>query len=377
MTDLELLRRHEPILRFTAGELFYPCATDDYVRQCSLWERDRNGRSRIVAERGTLDLESLPARSADAVGQSLNLRYVEHPLSPREYQKWLLRPRRVRFHASGRLARVPPWSRLMDSGFDLSLLVRGRVPGGTTAAAEIQYNNSLARDPRRVYHARVVRVGGWTVLHYLFFYAMNDWRSTFHGANDHEADWEQIFVYLYETEKGSLEPRWVAFASHDYHGDDLRRRWDDTLLVKEGLHPVVFAAAGSHASYFEQGEYLMGVEPRFLRPVKRLARGVRRFWAETLRQGRRDVVGRTFNALVDVPFVDYARGDGVVIGPGGDAEWHPVLISDDVPWVAEYRGLWGLDTHDPFGGERAPAGPKFERSGSVRLSWTTRSDLPA
>ena len=369
MTDLELLRRHEPILRFTAGELFYPCPTDDYVRHCSLWERDASGRSRIVAERGALDLDTLPQRSAEAEGQALYLRYVEHPLSAREYQKWLLRPSRVRFHAPGRLARVPPWSRLMDSAFDFSLLIRGRVPGGTTAAAEIQYTNSLQRDSRHAYHARVVRVGGWTVLHYLFFYAMNDWRSTFHGANDHEADWEQIFVYLYQSENGSLEPRWVAFASHDYHGDDLRRRWDDPLLMKEGLHPVVFAAAGSHASYFEQGEYLMGVEPRFLRPVKRLVGGLRRFWAETLRQGSRDVVGRAFSALVDVPFVDYARGDGVVIGPGSEFEWTPILISDEVPWVSEYRGLWGLDTHDPFGGERAPAGPKFERAGSVRLSW--------
>lgn len=34
-----------------------------------------------------------------------------------------------------------------------------------------------------------------------------------------------------------------------------------------------------------------------------------------------------------------------------------------------YRGLWGLDTWDPWGGERAPSGPKYERDGSVRLAW--------
>ena len=34
-----------------------------------------------------------------------------------------------------------------------------------------------------------------------------------------------------------------------------------------------------------------------------------------------------------------------------------------------YRGLWGLDTQDRFGGERAPAGPRFERAGTVRQSW--------
>ena len=369
MNDLELLRRYEPILRFTAGELFYPCAVDGYVRQCSLNVRDRNGRSRVLAPRGTLDLDSLAVHGADTQERSLYLRFVEEPLSPREYQEWLLRPRRVRFEAPGRLARVPPWSRLLDSGFDLSVLVRGRVPGGTTAAAEIKYTELTAHDDRRVYYGRVMRPGDWIVLHYLFFYAMNDWRSTFNGANDHEADWEQIFIYLYQTDDGALEPRWVAFASHDYHGDDLRRRWDDPLLVKEGTHPVVFAAAGSHASYFEAGEYVMRVEARILRPVKRLAGALHRFWVETLRQGQSTLVDRTVNALVDVPFVDYARGDGVVIGPGGNAEWTPILISDEVPWVGQYRGLWGLDTHDRFGGERAPAGPKYNRGGSIRLSW--------
>ena len=46
-----------------------------------------------------------------------------------------------------------------------------------------------------------------------------------------------------------------------------------------------------------------------------------------------------------------------------------MLISDEVGWVDRYRGLWGLDTRDPVGGERAPSGPKYNRDGSVRQSW--------
>jgi hypothetical protein len=45
------------------------------------------------------------------------------------------------------------------------------------------------------------------------------------------------------------------------------------------------------------------------------------------------------------------------------------VIDDDTPWVRDFRGLWGLDTGDPLGGERAPAGPRYERDGSVRRSW--------
>ncbi len=49
-----------------------------------------------------------------------------------------------------------------------------------------------------------------------------------------------------------------------------------------------------------------------------------------------------------IPFVDYARGDGVAIGPGQERGWTPVLIGDDTPWVRDYRGLWGLDTQRPL-----------------------------
>ena len=371
MNDLELLRRHEPIVRLTRGELFFPCAVDAYVRGCSLWMRDESGRTREIVPRGALDLETLAARSEAPAGSSLHLRFVDEPLTAIDLQRWLQQPGRESFRVPGRLARVPFPSRLVDSGFNLSLLVRGKVPGGTAAAAEVAWRACTAGDDRFVYYGRVVREGGWIALHYLFFYPMNNWRSGFHGVNDHEADWEQIFVYLYERGDGAApEPYWVAYASHDYRGDDLRRRWDDPLLCKEGAHPVVFVGAGSHASYFEPGEYVMGVEPRFLAPVRRVITQARQFWSVALGQGLAVTNEASASNPLSIPFVDYARGDGVSLGPGEVRQWTPVLISDAVPWVDRYRGLWGLDTRDPFGGERAPSGPKHNRDGSVRLSWS-------
>ena len=60
----------------------------------------------------------------------------------------------------------------------------------------------------------------------------------------------------------------------------------------------------------------------------------------------------------------------MVLGAGQRrANGRPILISDDDAWVDGYRGLFGLDTHDRFGGERSPAGPKYTRSGEQRLSW--------
>ncbi len=129
------------------------------------------------------------------------------------------------------------------------------------------------------------------VLQYWFFYAYNNWRSRFSGANDHESDWEMICIYLAEQpghEHGEhlrlYQPEWIAYASHDYHGDDLRRRWDDPEVNKEDDHPVIFVGAGSHASYFSPGEYLTELELPLTAPLVRLSGRVQKFWRETLRQ---------------------------------------------------------------------------------------------
>lgn len=369
MSDLELLRAYEPIVRYADGEMFYPCAVDEFINGASLWITDDRGKDRQLVPTGDLTVEKLADFDQVPPEHTLHMRYVDEPLNASQYQAWLRNPRRERFNSAGRLARVPLLARIGDSFFDMSLAIRGVVPGGQTAAAWQMYQNLQEKDPRRVYYGRVLRDGGWTVLQYLFFFSMNPWRSGYFGVNDHEADWEQIFIYLAEDQDGDVEPQWVAYASHDFKGDDLRRRWDDPLLVKEGSHPVVFAGAGSHGSYFEQGEYQMGVTPQILEPVAGVWLALKRFWIETLGQGDRDSLPEEAEALINVPFVDYARGDGKSIGPGQDEEWTPIVISDDVIWVGQYRGLWGLDTHDPFGGERAPAGPKYNRDGSVRQSW--------
>lgn len=369
MNDLDLLRQYEPILRFTQGELFFPRAVDEYVRACSLWELTADKKAVELVAEGELTLDKLATYDTLPAGHVLYLRFVREPLSPLEYQRWMNRPERPEFKAPGRLARVPLISRIGDAFFDLSLLLRGTLPGGTSAAAEIETRQLNQRDPRYVYYGRVVRDGSWVVLQYLFFYTMNNWRSGFYGVNDHEADWEQAFVYLFEDADGTTRPMWVAYAAHDYHGDELRRRFDDPLLFKEGRHPIIFAGAGSHGSYFEPGEYMMNIEPSFLTPVKSALNAIRKFWIETLRQGDPANATRRIEQLISVPFVDYARGDGLAIGPGQPIEWTSIPISDDVAWANNYRGLWGLDTQDRFGGERAPSGPKYNRDGSIRMSW--------
>jgi hypothetical protein len=213
----------------------------------------------------------------------------------------------------------------------------------------------------------VVRQAGWIVLQYWLFYPFNDWRSNFFGANDHEADWEKVFVYLSESESGEILPEWVAYAAHEEAGDRLRRRWDDPELEKINEHPVVYVCAGSHASRYFRGEYLTELEFPLPRSFARARKAARHFWYRTLRQ----YAQKDPSQLFTIPFVDYGRGDGLSVGPDQDREWDPPrLMQDPVPsWVSGYRGLWGLYTRDPFEGEDAPAGPMYDRDKSVSREW--------
>ena len=60
-TDLDLLRRHEPILRFTDGELFFPMAAGSYVEACELLTGPNLREARVSIPAGELDLERLAA----------------------------------------------------------------------------------------------------------------------------------------------------------------------------------------------------------------------------------------------------------------------------------------------------------------------------
>jgi hypothetical protein len=366
-SDLELLRRFEPVVYYTQGEQFFPTGVDAYLRDCSLWEHHPDGHDELLVKQGELTLEKLVESRPAAFGSVRYLRYVE-PLNLAETAQVLADQARLRrrlrnyFHAGiGRLARGGFLPRLADGLFSLSFLLRGKVSAASAAAAELDYNETFKEDPRHVYYGRVTRQNGWTVLQYWFFFSFNSWRSGFHGVNDHESDWEMVNVYLYE-ENGVLVPEWVGYASHDFKGDDLRRRWDDRgeLDLEDG-HPVVYAGAGSHASYFRCGEYQAEVGLPLPGWASGLMRTWNRFWTETL--------GQPAANPFRIPFVDFARGDGLAIGPGKPAAWSPVQIDETTLWASRYRGLWGLFARDPISGENAPAGPMYNRDGSPRSAW--------
>jgi hypothetical protein len=363
---LTLARRFEPVLRYTQGELFFPMPVERYVEGSALFRRVPGKKlPELVAPSSQLDLSTLITYAAEDGASDLELHFVDKPLNRKAYRRWRRRPDRPQFRGGSPFAMVGMFGRIIDSIMRLSLIMRGKVPGGFAAAANIKFQEMGDSTPS--YYVRAVRDAGYLVLQYWFFYAMNDWRSTFGGVNDHEGDWEQITLFLTQPEGGG-EPElaWVAFSAHDEVGDDLRRRADDPdLQLVDGTHPVVHAGAGSHSGAYLPGDYIVRVAPPTL---QKLTRRWRRF-VNTIRPARetRESTG------IGLPFIDYRRGDGPSVGPGTERTWTPVVIDNETSWVRGYRGLWGYDTRDPFGGERAPAGPRYERNGSIRPAW----DRPA
>ena len=367
--DRDLLRRFEPVAHFAEGERFFPADAGEYVDGCGLWARRAGEGPRCLVPAGELSLDTLgraPTGPADAVHYLLR--------GPIGDESGTAGVERAGGRAGrGRHARVAYHARMVDALYTLTLLARSRVPGVAAADAARAYRDTLARAERYQYYGRVVRHEWWTVLQYWFFYHFDNWRSGFRGANDHDADWEMVTVYLDERSDGDLRPEWVAYSCHNQPGEEVRRRWDDPELTKTGDHPVVYVGAGSHAGYCAAGEYLTEIELPLFATASRAAQAVRRFWHRRLRQYGKtaDASDGSSNArLLTIPFVDYAGGGGPVVGPGQALAWAEPALLDPVPdWVSGYRGLWGLYARDPFAAEDAPAGPMFNRDGTPRRSW--------
>src|SRR5262249_8368808 len=179
-----------------------------YVERCSMWVTAADGRARPLYSRGELDLEGLAEIGVDDPSATYFLRL--EPLAaaaappagrfgPAAAARGIRRPT-----GQGRLARVGYHVRLVDAAYAVALLTRDRVPSGRAAAAAAEYARLRAENHGHGYYGRVTRQSGWLVLQYWLFYLFDDWRSAFAGANDHDADWEMIAIYLGQTPGGSL-----------------------------------------------------------------------------------------------------------------------------------------------------------------------------
>jgi hypothetical protein len=112
------------------------------------------------------------------------------------------------------------------------LLEEGKAPAITYA--------HVAREPNH---------DGFALQFWFFWY--------FNQFNDlHEADWEGMQLsFESDTVEGALgeEPSEIILFQH---AGGERADWEDPKVKKEGTHPVVYPAAGSHATFYDSAVYI-------------------------------------------------------------------------------------------------------------------------
>jgi hypothetical protein len=187
--------------------------------------------------------------------------------------------------------------------------------------------------------------------------------------NRHQGDWEGITVFLRESDD-TVVPVGAAYGCHDL---GRWRRWQDVTRVDEGgstplagnsgpdeagTHPLVYAARGSHASYFDHNEN--GYHPSMSRRLRIPFFGEYSIPSQFVLETRNaiDWVADAHSGLscgVAV-FTENVR----VMPPEHILRDLPALRADDEWWWLAYRGLWGAPEFLPFFGGSGPRGPQWQ-----------------
>jgi hypothetical protein len=111
----------------------------------------------------------------------------------------------------------------------------------------ISADYALNAQPKGYYaYVHIVNDGPWTVIQYWFFYAYNNG-----PLNDHQGDLEVVQVFLDTSDN----PQIVLLSQH-FSGQNAY--WKD--VEKQGTHPVVYVAQGSHANFFRSYQGKIGIE---------------------------------------------------------------------------------------------------------------------
>ena len=136
-----------------------------------------------------------------------------------------------------------------DTSYYIDLPGRPRTPG----CAYEQHFKQVMGDQRPVIYAHVAREADepGLAVQYWFFYYFNEFNDK------HEGDWEMIQL-LFDDANTPREallygPTRVAYAQHS-GGEPAD--WTAARVDKEGERPVVYVAAGSHASFYGPGIWL-------------------------------------------------------------------------------------------------------------------------
>lgn len=144
------------------------------------------------------------------------------------------------------LDRAPSRGRVAAAGEDDYLDLPGQPLGDTCVfARDFDRLKRDGRAPATVY-AHVAREEGRSgiALQYWFFWYFNQFNDL------HEGDWEGMQItFDADTPEEALESEPGEMILFQHAGGE-RATWGDAKVEKEGTHPVVYPAAGSHATFY-------------------------------------------------------------------------------------------------------------------------------
>jgi hypothetical protein len=179
--------------------------------------------------------------------------------------------------------------------------------------------------PTTVYAHVVTEPGkpGLLALQYWLYYVYNDWN------NKHEGDWEMLqLVFAADSASEALDRRPIE-VGYSQHSGAQRAAWNDPKLHRKGTHPLVYAAAGSHAQFFDSALWF----------------------------------GYSAEAGVgcdDTRGPSHERDPKVVLLPNT-----PQAAGSRFAWLG-FGGLWGQRLRSPNGG---PTGPNAKRQWAHPTTW--------
>ncbi len=368
-----LHEKYVPILQFARGEQFYPMAVDDFVGYCTLRQKGvatpLAGQGQVSPSRlaqhyrhqPDLYLQSVSASLAD---QEVIARWgaeILNALGAMSYRvtHWQEELARLAYRwlsaKTQKAAGLFWWNDLV-----LSLLAQGKrspqdlprlnLPPEIQQAAAENYARSQPDRPNYTYYHRLSRDRDYLCLQYWFFYGYNDWATSFGGLNDHEGDWEGMYLFFRLNSAGNFQEP-PAYLTYVGHHSRLTKPWKHRDVTLDGNHPVAYVAGGSHATYPERKEY---------------------------------------DLIKIYGLVDYATGDGLTLEP---ADWQRRIDLTSEPWTSNFLGSWGTRYWLPpswadkivgglkrkaaeigLPGVSAPRGPRYAEDGTIRLNWIATVD---
>ena len=274
-----LLLQYAPILQFHEDEQYFPMNVEAFVAASALWSES----GVQISDVNTLTMSQFEEAIGTTATDSTYLAFSD-PTAPQSIDLSMAKA---------------TYDDLVASGAATSTMYVHKM--------EDSYVDSFG-----VEHEFIV-------LQYWFFYAMNNWEEQ-GGFNNHEGDWESVFVFL---DADTNEPEYVAFSSHLNDGfpnlneaqyASVRKRWNNEVETI-GDSVKSYAALGSHANYadFNEGKHLVIPDPRSL---------------------IYDEVSRVGSLIKQFNFI------GI----------------DEMKW-SEYDGLWGVSINEE--GKDGPQGPKY------------------